>query len=489
LNSTKLLKSNTTFKGDVLRLATGTGIAQIIGILSMPILARLYAPEAFGVTALFVSLTTIFGVLACMRYELSIVLPENDSEAANLLGVSLLFTLIITFCTALIIWFGSTFILGWINMSELAPYLWLIPIGVLFQGLFTAFNYWNTRTKHFTRLSIANVSKQISNTTGTLGAGFAGYATGGAMIVANVGSQVIATIVLGGQILRDNAKFLIKSINWRKMTASMKRYRKFPIYSSWSILLNTISWQLPALILGVFFSPKIVGYYALGFRVIQMPMQLIGQAISQVFIQRAAKAKNENKLTPLVDELIRHLFVIGLFPALLLSIIGKDLFVIIFGYNWLEAGVYSQILSVFGLIWFVSSPMSTLFSVLGMQKIGLKVQFVILSTRIIALLTGVYFNDGRLAIILFSISGIVSYCILLILILDKADIHFMKLWRFLYSLIMKTSPFLFIILIVSLSSENSTLILLFSLFTTFLYYFVNKDLIFRDLVSGSPHNG
>ena len=133
--------------------------------------------------------------------------------------------------------------------------------------------------------------------------------------------------------------------------------------------------------------------------------------------------------------------------------------------------------------------MSTLFSVLGMQKIGLKVQFVILSTRIIALLTGVYFNDGRLAIILFSISGIVSYCILLILILDKADIHFMKLWRFLYSLIMKTSPFLFIILIVSLSSENSTLILLFSLFTTFLYYFVNKDLIFRDLVSGSPHNG
>ena len=328
--STQLPKRNTSFKGDVLRLASGTGIAQIIGILSIPILSRLYAPEAFGITALFISLTTILGVLACMRYELSIVLPEDDSEAANLLGVSLLFTLITTFCTILIIWFGSSSILEWINMPELAHYLWLIPIGVLFQGFFTAFNYWNTRTKHFTRLSIANVSKQIANTTGTLSAGFSGYATGGVMIVANVGSQVIATIVLGGQILRDNSNFFLKSINWRKMMASMKRYRKFPIYSSWSALLNIISWQLPVLMLGVFFSPIIVGYYALGFRVIQMPMQLVGQAVGQVFIQRIAQAKKDGSLSIIVERIFRRLLIISFFPLLMLTLLGDNLFLFIY---------------------------------------------------------------------------------------------------------------------------------------------------------------
>ena len=71
-------KRNTSFKSDILRLASGTGIAQIIGILSMPILSRLYAPEAFGITALFLSLTTILGVIACMRYELSIVLKSGS---------------------------------------------------------------------------------------------------------------------------------------------------------------------------------------------------------------------------------------------------------------------------------------------------------------------------------------------------------------------------------------------------------------------------
>lgn len=78
-------RRKTTFKGDVLRLVSGTGLTQLIGVLAAPILTRLYAPEAFGVAALFASLTGIPGVLACMRYELSIVLPDNDREAANLL--------------------------------------------------------------------------------------------------------------------------------------------------------------------------------------------------------------------------------------------------------------------------------------------------------------------------------------------------------------------------------------------------------------------
>lgn len=70
-------KLNTTFRGNVLRLVSGTGVAQIIGILSMPILSRLYTSESFGLVALFISLTSILGIIACMHYELAIVLPNN----------------------------------------------------------------------------------------------------------------------------------------------------------------------------------------------------------------------------------------------------------------------------------------------------------------------------------------------------------------------------------------------------------------------------
>ena len=78
----------TGFAANVSKLIFGSIFAQGIGVLIAPIVARLFAPEAFGVAALFASITSIIGVLACLRYELSIVLPKTDEEAANLLGLS-----------------------------------------------------------------------------------------------------------------------------------------------------------------------------------------------------------------------------------------------------------------------------------------------------------------------------------------------------------------------------------------------------------------
>lgn len=64
------LRKQTSFRGDVLRLVSGTGIAQLIAILAAPILTRINGPKAFGVAALFASLTAIISVVACLRCEL-----------------------------------------------------------------------------------------------------------------------------------------------------------------------------------------------------------------------------------------------------------------------------------------------------------------------------------------------------------------------------------------------------------------------------------
>ena len=81
---------SSSFATDVLKLVTGTTFAQIIAILASPLLTRLYGPEAFGFLALFTSITSIIGVIACMRYEMAIMLPKTDEEAANLPGLCLL---------------------------------------------------------------------------------------------------------------------------------------------------------------------------------------------------------------------------------------------------------------------------------------------------------------------------------------------------------------------------------------------------------------
>ena len=467
-------KLDTSFKGDVLRLVSGTGIAQIIGILSMPILSRLYAPEAFGIVALFASLSSTFGIIACMRYELAILLPDNGSESANLLGVCLLFAFIIAFFTILIIWFGGTSILEWVNMLELESYLWLTPIAVLLQGLLTAFNYWNTRTKHFMRLSVARVFRQLTNTTGALSAGFAGHATSGAMILASLGSRVIEIIILGWQILHENSKYVIRSIKWQSMLIGIKKYRKFPLYSSWSALLNTITWQLPPLMFAAFFSPKIVGYYSMGFRVIQMPMQLVGQAISQVFLQRVAEERNNDSTAEFVETVFQRLVLMGLFPILILTLLGRNLFVFLFGADWSEAGVYAQILGVWGLVWFISSPLGNYPPIIEKQEFNLKINIGLFLTRALSIAIGGYLQSPRLSLILFSATGMIVYLFMIGKILIFAGVNWRNSISYFFAELGKTGVYMFPILLFKISFGDTNFVFIcLSLFISVVYYINN----------------
>ena len=215
---------------------------------------------------MFASLTGILFVIACLRYEFSIVLPESDREAANLFGLCVLITFIITLVTIPIAWFCGPQIFQFIQMPNLIPYLWLVPIAILLQGIFTTLNYWNIRTKRFSRLSIAQVTNACTTTSVQVGAGIAGHASGSAMISASVAGKAFATAMLSGQVFGDNGKFLLNSITWREMLKGLKRHKRFPVYSSLGGLLNTASWQLPALLLGTFFSRLLLAFTRLALR-------------------------------------------------------------------------------------------------------------------------------------------------------------------------------------------------------------------------------
>lgn len=412
-----------SFKGDVLRLVSGTFFSQLILLLTAPVITRFFAPEAFGVTALFFSLTGILGVLSCMRYELSVVLPESDREAANLLGVCLTFTPLVALLTIPFVWFAGEQISRWANRPELIFYLWLLPIVLLIQGLYTALNYWNTRTKHYARLSVSKVIRSLISVSGMLGAGFAGQATGGAMIAARIGGQTIATGLLAGLVLRESGRFLFQTIRLREMFAGLVRYKKFPLYSSWAALFNSMSMQLPVLLLGVFFNPESVGFYALGHQLLTMPMTLVGSSIGQVFFQRASVARADGTLAQLVGEVIQRLLQMATFPFLLLMIVGPELFSVFFGANWETAGVFAQILAPWLFLVFLGSPISVLSSVLEVQQASLALNVVLLMTRTISLVVGGLLNDVVLALMLFSTSGAVVWAVFIWYLSSRAGVH------------------------------------------------------------------
>ena len=52
--------------------------AQAVMAVFLPVLARLYSAEEFGICAVFTSVGTIAAVIASGRYDLSIPIPASD---------------------------------------------------------------------------------------------------------------------------------------------------------------------------------------------------------------------------------------------------------------------------------------------------------------------------------------------------------------------------------------------------------------------------
>lgn len=377
-------------------LVGGTAGAQLLTVLAAPLLTRLYSPEDFGLLAVYGSLLALISVIASLRYELAIPLPEDDQEAANVAALSLLLVAGTSLLSALATLLFGDHIANALGVPALAAYLWLLPVGVLLGGAYTIFNYWAIRTKRFSTIAGTKVRQSVA----TVAIQIAAFKLGGiALLFGQVAGQSVGTASLAQPALKLPA---FKEINWRGIKAAAARYKRFPIFSTWEGLFNTAGAQLPPLLFAVLFSPAAAGLYSLANRVLNLPMSLIGQAIGQVFFGNAAEAYRSGKLGPLVSGLHAKLAHIGIPPALLLMLLGPELFSFAFGENWTQAGEFSRWMAPWLYLVFVSSPLSTLFAVTENLKQGLAFQVTLLVARIVAILIGAWMGDLMLTVMLFA---------------------------------------------------------------------------------------
>lgn len=397
------------FAGNVFALISGTAFVQAASVLASPFIARFYGPDSFGVLSLFDAIINIIKVIICMRYELAIVLPDQDTDAASLFCISVGFAILISLLCIPVIQLGDEPLLRWLDAPELRKYLWLIPLVVFTNGIAIALNYWGLRTKRFVHLSFADSLGALAALGTKLGLGYAGFTSAGSLIGANVLGVVTSIVVLGVSIWRDFNTTLQAGLGWQKMLAILKRFYKFPLYSTWSALLNTLSWQLPVMMLSSFFTPVVVGFYGFGNRVIRTPVIIIGNSLAKVFFQEATEAQAKGNLRFVVKSVFERLVSYGLFPMLLLMFIGKDLFGTVFGAEWVEAGVYMQILGVYMFFNFIAFPLGQLFSVLERQEAALITNVVLFLSRVGSLWAGGMTKNALYTLVLFSVSGVLVY--------------------------------------------------------------------------------
>lgn len=412
----KVLPKNKFARG-VSVLIGGTAGAQLLSVLAAPILTRLYSPDDFGMLAVFTALLTFFTVISAGRYELTIPLPDSEQDAADLtvLGFSLVLCTTIISAFIFIIWPQK--IATIINTPQLANYLWIIPLGVFFLGSYQVFNKWAVRKKQFTVIAKTRIYQSV----GTLAIQLGGHSLGPlALMGGHATGQGIGASGLAYSALKRPE---LKKISWRNIKKQAYRYRDFPVFSTWTALFNTASLQFAPIMFIAMFGATVTGLYALTLRMLTLPSSLIGNAVGSVFLSEAPKAKREGNLAELVTKLHSRLAMAGALPLVVLLLFGPSLFALVFGEEWRKAGVYSQWMAPWIYLQFQWSPLSTLTSVLELQKQALISQVLTFTCRfgglIIVWALGFSSDTG---ILFFAVISAIVYILRMLWFLNKANV-------------------------------------------------------------------
>jgi O-antigen/teichoic acid export membrane protein len=369
----------------------------------------MYAPEAFGLMAVCTSLAAVAGVMAGLRYEQAILLPERDEDGINVLALSLLITAGFSGALGLLLLFCRGPILRLFGAAKLGGYVWFIPASVLVSGFYQSIVMWNARQRDFGVVSGSRALASGLSNTCQLSFGFVKWTTAGSLIGGAFAGNSVGLAMAAVNAWRRSRQLLLESVRWVKVRWALKRYSEFPLYNSWGILLNTLSWQLPALLLARYFGSASAGYFSIGMRVLSVPMDVIAVSIGQVFFQRAAEARSAGNLPEVVEAALQRLIAFGIFPVVMMSLVAPDLFAIVFGNQWRPAGAYVQILAAWICVWFISSPLTVLVAVLEEQKFYLWMNCLILSSRWASIGAGAYLHRVHAALVFYSVSGVLVY--------------------------------------------------------------------------------
>ncbi len=398
------------FTRNVFTLTSGTAIAQAIPVVLSPVLSRIYSPEEFGILALFMSVAAVLSVIATGRYELAIMIPENKKDAYNVLAISLLISFITAIFSLILVLLLRKPAVVFFDEPNIGPWLFLIPVVVLFAGIYQSFNYWSTRQKTFRLNAVSRVSQSTTNVITSLGLGIAKAGPAG-LIAGYIIGQVFAGLILMVNFFKDMKEFF-GQVSWQDMKVNAHKYKSFLRINTPHAFIDSLQDNGIVYVIMYFFSKMILGSYSFAYRLLKLPVGLIGGSIYQVFYQKASElaAKGED-IRPMILKIYKRLFTWGLPFFIILFLFTPEIFGFIFGENYRTSGEIARILIPWIFINFIVSPVSCVALIKNKQKQAMYFTFADITFKVTSIIIGGIFENYFLAFVIMSIlcSLLLSY--------------------------------------------------------------------------------
>lgn len=358
------------FGKSILTLSIGTSLSQAISMLFYPILGRMYSPEEFGLLASVTVISSVVIVFATGKYEQSILITKTDTEAANILGVSIFLAVVICSILAICFFLFSSTISNWLNVADIKNWLVVIPLISLFIVVYNCYNEWCIKHSLFSQLSVNKVLNSLSVNLSKVICGFYGIVNG--LVLGEVLGRAVSALLCFGSLLKKDIRMIKERVSKKEMLIVLKKYKKFPFYTMPDQLISTLSGAFPMFFLMKYFGTAEYGYFSMVQLVLSFPAALIGQSVMDAFRRQASLDFEANgECYPIFRRIFRIILGLSGLAYLPIYFLLPFVFSFFLGAKWDTAGIYAQIIlpvivlgfiyNIFSAIWIIAEKLKERF--------------------------------------------------------------------------------------------------------------------------------
>jgi O-antigen/teichoic acid export membrane protein len=349
----------------------GTTVGQAASVALAPVLTRLYTADEFGFLSVYTAALAMLGVTAALGLDIAIPLAASEFELANLIAAAGVAVCLTSGLVGLIMYVLPAGVLAQIWLGPLDAHRYLLPLGLVCIGAYYVMVAAATCAGRFADIARTRVAQGFGGPLSQIALGVLGSGGQGLAIGFIFGQSSGVFLLLSRVVL--NRPELRAEISWRGMRAAVRRYIHFPLFTSWTRVVEMAgSGTVLYLLFSAYYSPEIVGYMFLGERVIARPLLMVSSSLLQVFAGEAGRVARDDPAT--LGRRFRQvvpgqlLFALAwIVPVNLLAYWAVPL---LFGGPWLAAVPYLHALSLSYLALTVLHPVSTTLQMLNRQMLA-----------------------------------------------------------------------------------------------------------------------
>ena len=321
-------------RGDVGLLMLSGVVAQMINMLSYPILTQLYAPEAFGIFAAFLSVATLVGSAICLRLDVVFQVVSEDEEW-GVFRAALTTLLCVGLAVAMLIWVIFDWVLPLFAAdatNQMPNLVWggLLVLTSGLIGLVALGRQVRSKWVHYRRLAGAQVARTIVAVLAQVGGfwlapGFLGLFLG---FLAGLLLFSILTLPLSGASAFADQD----AASPGRVLVQHQAFIRVDVVNT--LISAAVMASYPIVVL-VLFGAERAGFFALASRLSFIPVEFLGGAISTVYFQRFSLAMRAGDgALQLFQRTLLYGFLAGLAMALGFLALSDALMRLLFDPSW-----------------------------------------------------------------------------------------------------------------------------------------------------------